>query len=217
MAPKYTVCREVKFLGMWLDSQLNWSSHIEKLIIKLSKNSNLIKYNKNTMPRSTKLLIYHAHITSHIQYGLTLWGNSATLTQIHRIQKILDSCKCLITHRQTANERLSPLNILTLPSMITLANYKFGYKLAHGLLPSKTTAICVHDSKSKSLLPTHQYNTRHRLVPNLPKTRCNQYLNSFLCKGPRSILTLNVETVNKPNIHAFTKSCKNLLLNKVSN
>ena len=56
------------------DSQLNWSRHLEQLTIKLSRNSNLIKYNKNTMPRSTKLLIYHAHITSHIQYGLTLWG-----------------------------------------------------------------------------------------------------------------------------------------------
>ena len=182
--------REVKFLGMWLDSQLNWSRHIEKLIIKLSRNSNLIKYNKNTMPRSTKLLIYHAHITSHIQYGLILWGNSASFTQIHRIQRIMDRCKCFITHRQTVDEKLLPLNILTLPSMITLANYKFGYKLAHDLLPSKTTAICVQDSKNKSLLPTHQYNTRHRLVPNLPRTRCNQYLNSFLCKGPRSILNI---------------------------
>ena len=168
------------------------------------------------MPRNTKLLIYHAHITSQIQYGLILWGNSDTSAQIHRIQRIIDRCECFITHRQTADERLLPLNILTLPSMIRLANYEIYYRLAHGLLPSKTTAICVHDSKNKSLLPTHQYNTRHRLVPNLPRTRYNQYLNSFLCKGPRSILELNVETLNKPNIHAFTKACKKLLLNKMS-
>ena len=209
--------QEVKFLGMWLDSQLNWSRHIEKLTIKLSRNSNLIKYNKNTMPRSTKLLIYHAHITSHIQYGLTLWGNSASLAQTHRIQRIMDRCKHFITHRQTEQEKLLPLNLLTLSSMITLANYKFGYKLIHNMLPSKTTAICVHDNKNKSLLPTHQYNTRHRLLPNLAKTTSSHYLNSFLCKGPRSILTLNVETVNKPNIVAFTNSCKKLLLNKTSN
>ena len=208
--------REVRFLGMWLDSQLNWSNHIEKLIIKLSRNSNLIKYNKNNMPRNTKLLIYHAHIASHIQYGLVLWGNSAKASQLKRIQRILDRCYCFITHRQTTDEKLLPLNILTMSSMITLANYKFGYRLIHDLLPTKTTSICIQDNKCRSLLPAHQYNTRHKLVPNLPKTNCNQYLNSFLCKGPRSILSLNVETLNKPNIHAFTKTCKKLLLNKMS-
>ena len=209
--------REVKFLGVWLDSQLNWSSHIEKLIIKISRNSNLIKYNKNTMPRSTKLLVYYAHIASHIQYGLILWGNSASATQLNRIQKILDKCVEFITHRQTSEEKLLPLNILTLSLMIKLGNYKFGYRLVHGLLPSKTCAICVHDSKDKLLLPCHHYHTRHRMVPNLPRTTHSEYLNSFLCKGPRSILSLNVETINKPSIYAFTKACKKLLLNKTSN
>ena len=209
--------REVKYLGMWLDSQLNWSSHIEKLIIKISRNSNLIKYNKNTMPRNTKLLVYHAHIASHIQYGLILWGNSASATQLNRIQKILNKCVEFITHRQTTEEKLLPLNLLTLSLMIKLANYKFGYRLVHGLLPSKTYAICVHDSKDKLLLPRHHYHTRHRMVPNLPRTMKSEYLNSFLCKGPRSIQSLNVETINKPSMYAFTKACKNLLLNKTSN
>ena len=42
------------------------------------------------------------------------------------------------------------------------------------------------------------------------------YLNSFLCKGPRSILSLNMEMINKPNLHTFIKACKKLLLNKMS-
>ena len=58
--------KEVKFLGMWLDENLNWSSHINKLILKISRNLNLIKYNKNSMPKETKVLIYHAHVGSHI-------------------------------------------------------------------------------------------------------------------------------------------------------
>ena len=206
--------KEVKFLGMWLDNQLNWSNHIEKLIIKISRNSNLIKYNKNTMHR--ELLIYHSHILSHIQYGLILWGNNATTSQINRIQKILGRCEKFITHKQTPQEELIPLNILTVTSLITLANYKFGYGLLHNLLPIKTIAICTHDSNDKSLLPNHHYNTRHRRVPNLPRTRHFQYLNSFLCKGPRSILALNVETLNKPNLHSFSKACKKQLLNKMS-
>ena len=208
--------KEVKFLGMWLDTQLNWSNHIEKLIIKISRNSNLIKYNKNTMPQDTKLLIYHSHVLSHIQYGLILWGNNASSTQINRIQRIMNRCERFITHKQTRQDKITPLNTLTLTSLITLANYKFGYKLWHDFLPRKTSAICNYDSQRKSLLPNHHYNTRHRCVPNLPKTRHTQYLNSFLCKGPRSVLSLNVETINKPNIHTFTKACKKLLLNKTS-
>ena len=168
------------------------------------------------MPHDTKLLIHHSHVMSHIQYGLTLWGNSASSAQINRIQRILIRCEKFITHKQTPQEELIPLNTLTLTSMITLANYKFGYRLLHNLLPSKTSAICIYDSKNKSLLPNHQYNTRHRHVPNLPRTRHTQYLNSFLCKGPRSILSLNVETLNKTNLYAFTNACKKLLLNKMS-
>ena len=168
------------------------------------------------MPRDTKLLIHHSHVLSHIQYGLILWGNNASSTQINRIQRIMNRCERFITHKQTRQEKITPLNTLTLTSLITLANYKFGYKLWHDLLPRKTSAICNYDSQRKSLLPNHHYNTRHRRVPNLPKTRHTQYLNSFLCKGPRSILSLNVETINKPNIHTFTKVCKKLLLNKTS-
>ena len=42
--------KDVKFLGMWLDENLSWSNHVNKLILKISRNSNLIKYNKNNMP-----------------------------------------------------------------------------------------------------------------------------------------------------------------------
>ena len=189
---------------MWLDDNLSWSSHIQKLIIKIGRNSNLIKYNKNTMPRDTKSLIYHSPVLSHVQYGIILWGNSATLSQINRIQKIQDRCTQFIIHNQTKQEKNRPLEHLNVDSLITLANYKFGYRLLHNLLPSKTTETCLHDSVNNSLLPTHQYSTRHEQIPNLPKTKHNHFLNSFLCKGPRSIISLNVETINKPTLQSFT-------------
>ena len=33
--------KETKFLGLWLDDQLSWKSHIRKLLLKLNRNSNL--------------------------------------------------------------------------------------------------------------------------------------------------------------------------------
>ena len=37
--------KETKFLGMWLDEDLKWTTHIQKLILKLTRNANLLKYN----------------------------------------------------------------------------------------------------------------------------------------------------------------------------
>ena len=49
--------KETKFLGLWLDDQLSWKSHIRKLLLKLNRNSNLLRYNQHLVPEPTKRLI----------------------------------------------------------------------------------------------------------------------------------------------------------------
>ena len=72
---------------MWLDDYLTWSIHVQKLILKISRNINLLKYSQKMMPRETKKLVYHSHISSHLQYGLVLWGNGATNEQLMQVAK----------------------------------------------------------------------------------------------------------------------------------
>ena len=98
--------------------------------------------------------------------------------------------------------------------MIQLANWKFGYKLANKVLPSRTISICLEDSKNRTLLPTHQYNTRNKFTPNLPTKANKDYRESFLLKGPRSVLTLEQEIQKSPNLSIFTSRCKQILINK---
>ena len=159
---------ETKFLGIWLDENLKWTTHIQKLTLKLTRNTNLLKYNQNLMPISTKKVVYHSHISSHIQYGMLLWGNNATDDQLTRLQKIQNKCLQYILPKTDINTANSKLSILRIRDMLTLANLKFGYKLAHNLLPTKIRTICLEDSKRQLQLPQHQYNTRTRNMPNLP-------------------------------------------------
>ena len=63
---------ETKFLGMILDQNLNWSSHLNQLILKLNRNLNLLKLSRKMMTQESKLLVYCSHIESHIQYGTLL-------------------------------------------------------------------------------------------------------------------------------------------------
>ena len=44
------------------------------------------------MNEETKKIVYHAHIPSHIKYGLILWSNNANNDEIKKIQKIQTNC-----------------------------------------------------------------------------------------------------------------------------
>ena len=89
--------RLVKFLGMWLDEYITWNTHIQKLLLRTTRNSNLLKYGQNMMPVETKKLIYHAHIGSHLQYGMLLWGNGINNEQMNKLQKVQNLCLKYIT------------------------------------------------------------------------------------------------------------------------
>ena len=195
---------ETKFLGIWPDENLKWNTHIQKLTLKLTRNTNLLRYNQNLMPTNTKKLVYHAHISSHIQYGMLLWGNNATEDQLNNH----------ILPRTDINTAHYKLGILKIKDMLTLANLKFGYKLAHNLFPIKIRTICLEDSKKQILLPQHKYNTRTRNMPNLPKASSKLYKNSFLYKGPRSVLSVETEAQKSSTLQMFTSKCKQTLLNK---
>ena len=58
---------ETRFLGMWLDQALTWHYHVQKLILKIKRNTYLLNNGKHLMDLETKKLVYHAHIASHIQ------------------------------------------------------------------------------------------------------------------------------------------------------
>ena len=161
------------------------------------------------MPTSTKRLVYHSHISSHIQYGMLLWGNNATEDQLNRLQKIQNKCILTKTNIKSACKKL---HILSIKDILRLANLKFGYKLAHNLLPTRITTICHEDSKKQTLLPKHHYNTRNRNVPNFPKASSKLYRDSFLYKGPRSILSIDAETQNLNTLQMFVNKCKLKLL-----
>ena len=208
---------ETRFLGMTLDENLNWSSHVNQLILKLNRNLNLLKLSRNIMmmTQESKLLVYHSHLESHIQYGILLCGNGANNTQINRIHKKQNKALQYITNRSNALENKKELQVLDITSLIELSNLKFGYKALHNLQPSVTGKLRMFDISNKILTKQHSYDTRNKKTPYLPKNASKQYKNSFLCRGPQSLLTLKVETRLNLVLSSFINHCKGLLLNKM--
>ena len=176
----YLKCKNhVRFLGMWLDSKLNWRKHVATLLIKLKQNVNILRLCNKYLDKYTKKQVYHAHIMSHILYGLLLWGNAVNETYLTKIQCIMDRCFTICTGLPPTTINYTVEKMLTLKELIKLEVLKLGYKLHHNLLPENLSRLIWTDSNDNSLKRTHHYHTRHRHLPTLPKALSKSYHRNY--------------------------------------
>ena len=89
---------QVKFLGLWIDNKLQWTLHTNTLLMKLKQNTNLLKVGNRFLSKSSKKMVYYAHIYSHLTYGLPIWGNMIDSGTQKKLQRCMDICFNLITH-----------------------------------------------------------------------------------------------------------------------
>ena len=79
-----------KNLGLFLDSKLNFSGHINEKIKKTSKGINVIrKMNLISLPRSSLLTIYKSFVRPHLNYGDVIYdqpNNSSLSDKIESVQ-----------------------------------------------------------------------------------------------------------------------------------
>ena len=79
-----------KFLGVWIDEDLSWQTHLNKLQLKIQRNAHLLYKSKRLLSLQAKKILYYAQIYSHINYGISVWGpmcSKANLNKIAAIQK----------------------------------------------------------------------------------------------------------------------------------
>ena len=65
----------VKSLGIYIDENLTWHSHIDKLCKKIASAIGAIKRVKPFVPQSTVLNIYNSLVQSHFDQCSVVWGN----------------------------------------------------------------------------------------------------------------------------------------------
>ena len=68
----------IKYLGVHLDNKLSWQEHINILQTKLSKFSGLVFHLRTFVPKNVIIMLYNALVGSHLRYGITSWGSSAS-------------------------------------------------------------------------------------------------------------------------------------------
>ena len=90
---KLTRVYEAKFLGITLDHNLTWRSHINSICKTCCRNIGVLNKLKHFLPKPNMYQLYYTLILPFLTYGILLWGN-ANRNRLDRIVKLQKkSCK----------------------------------------------------------------------------------------------------------------------------
>ena len=87
-----------RFLGVTIDSNMNFRTHIQNINTKISKNCGIFGKIKRFLPTSSRLVYYNSFVLPYLSYNIIHWGNtnechlnSLYLTQKRVVRYITDS------------------------------------------------------------------------------------------------------------------------------
>ena len=182
-----------KFLGLHIDSKLNWKDHISYLCKLLSRNTGVINSLKSIFPKNVLCMLYSTLILPYINYGILAWGNAANvhLDGLLKVQKRAIRIICGVTTRSHTNilfyENKALRWIIKSPEKGNKNNF-LDYMT---YLISTSVALCTNLVKKE--LETlfikndqvHSYCTRQASSFHLPLVRTSFRLKTLLSKQKR--------------------------------
>ena len=119
----------VKYLGLFIDQNLNWIPHVKSLSFHLARYTGLFYKLKLYTNMDTMKLLYHSLINSKLQYGIIVWGAtfktylSEVNVRINRVIRALSSSN-LYTPMSSLYKKL---NLLKLEDLYKVELGKFMY------------------------------------------------------------------------------------------
>ena len=222
---KLKMVDSVKYLGIHIDKNLSWDSHIQQLTKKLSRANGIISKLRHFAPRNVCLNVYYALFYSQLNYCCTVWGMTSQ-ENLNKLQVLQNKCLRIITFsdfRCHANPLYMDLNILKVRDVIKLNHLKLTYEFHNKILPEDinklfnycstihTTNLELNSSRKNCIfIPTIQ--TAHSGNNSL-KYHCAVLWNDFMTKkkylkkNSNSQNFVNIDSIH--HVHTFKKIIRN--------
>ena len=187
-----------KHLGLFLDSKLNFSGHINEKIKKATKGINVIRKTNLSLPRSSLLTIYKSFVRPHLDYGDVIYDQPNNTTLSDKIESVLYNAALAITGaiRGTSKEKLCQELVLeSLRNRKWLRRMSYLYKIiSTKLLPY------LYD-----LIPPLQMSHRYPGCFKTLRCRTELFRNSFLPFTLNEWNKLNSDIKNSDSYEMFLK------------
>lgn len=200
-----------EYLGLTLQEDLHWDSHINNVCSKISSISGVINRIGNAVDSGTLKSIYYAHVNSHLAYLTPVWGNAATEVLLNALQVAQNqSLRSLFRTDYYANglstvEIRKKHKILSVRQNIKYNTAMLAFKIKNGLIKSDIQLNLVNQR--------HTYATRNATNMQQPRFRTNsgKYMTTRIIAIEYNNLPINIQNCNSN--YSFKKNVKEFLLN----
>ena len=113
------------FLGITLDSSLQWGAHISVLAGKLSAATYAVRKIRELTDVATSRTVYFSYFHSIMTYGLLLWGRASDVDTIFKLQKRAVRAIYRLGPRESLRDFFKDIGILTLPCQYIFENIMY--------------------------------------------------------------------------------------------
>jgi ribonuclease P/MRP protein subunit RPP40 len=204
-----TQVTEHRLLGVIIDNQMKWQSHLNSVCKTVSRNVFMLSKLKHLIDSESRKLFYNAHIKTHIDYASTLWDCTSDVhlkrlnsLQRRAVKQILPSESSLST-----DQKLEKLQILPLPKHLLYNKGVVMFKIWNGFFPEY---LCKLFTKSDS-----GYSTSRRNFIK-PRPRIDIFKTSLSFSGSSFWNTLPSSITHTRSLSSFKESLFKHLLRSLT-
>lgn len=196
--------KEHTILGVTVDQELKWQTHLNKVCKVVSKNLYLLSKLRHYADLEALKLFYYAHIMPHINYASTLWDNCSDV-HLKRLNSLHRRAAKLILHEsnKSTDEKLKLLNFLPLKDQLTLNKAVLMYKVMKSDVPGYLQSHFSHATK--------RYGSQN-LIPPIP--RLDLYKSSLAFSGTFLWNSIPIHIRNTTSVKSFRRQFHSHLMCK---
>jgi hypothetical protein len=190
--------REAQYLGVTIDSNIDWTKHISSLASKANAKLAFLQRNLKGCPQKLKEIAYFSLVRSQIEYSSSVWnphqkGNIAKLERVQR--KAARFVKGNYSYTESVTEMLQALKWQTLAHRRENMRLTLFYKIVNGLVAVPTESILIPaDGRTRA---NHNLKFRHI------QANCQAYKQSFFPATIKVWNGLSSDLIEAPSLTSF--------------
>jgi hypothetical protein len=146
------------YLGLIIDSRLNWADHIVNVIKKISQFVGILLRIRKLVNMNVRNMLYFAYVQSHLVYLLPIWGGSPS-TYIECICKLQNKILRIINFQPYRSRNVKCLYSSSIHPFRRLIDYEtllLIHKIKNGLLKNNVKLFSYYETSNRITRRSHQ-------------------------------------------------------------